>query len=63
MTDKQQYGQCSCGFFIKELDDELHRTENRIINYRHNNDKYSEDEWSVITANTDRIKMAMNSVD
>jgi hypothetical protein len=63
MTDKQQYSRCSCGLFIKELGDELRKSENRIINYRHNNDKYFESEWSVISTNTDRIKMAMNSAE
>lgn len=63
MTNKQQYDQCSCGFFIKELDDELRKTENKITNYKYNNDIYSENEWSVISANIDRIKMAMNSTE
>ncbi len=54
MTNKQ----CSCGFSIKELDDELHKTERKIINY---NDKSSEEEWIDIFAKIDRIDMAMNA--
>ncbi len=56
MTNKQ----CLCGFFIKELDDELYKTERKIINY---NDKSSEDDWTNIFANVDRIHMAMNTVE
>lgn len=52
--------QCSCGLFIKELDDELYKTEKKIRDY---NDKSSESDWTDIFANVDRIHMAMNTAE
>ncbi len=52
--------QCSCGFSIKELDDELYKTERKITSY---NDKSSENDWTDIFANVDRIHMAMNTAE
>ena len=51
---------CLCGFFIKELDEELYKTETKI---RTIDDKSTEDDWVDIEANVDRIKMAMNTAE
>ena len=48
---------CHCGFAIKEVDDALYKTEHQILNYRKD---HSENEWSKIDIDLDRIKMALD---